>query len=33
MQAAFLLFTVAVLLSNILADWLYPRLDPRARHH
>jgi peptide/nickel transport system permease protein len=32
MQAAFLLFTIAVLLSNILADWLYPRLDPRARH-
>lgn len=33
MQAAFLLFTIAVLLSNIVADWLYPRLDPRARHH
>jgi peptide/nickel transport system permease protein len=33
MQAAFLLFTIAVLCSNILADWLYPRLDPRARHH
>ena len=31
MQAAFLLFTVAVLFSNLLADWLYPRLDPRAR--
>ncbi|NDJ62231.1 MAG: ABC transporter permease [Chloroflexi bacterium] len=31
MQAAFLLFTAAVLLSNLLADWLYPRLDPRAR--
>jgi len=29
MQAAFLLFTVAVLLSNILADLLYRRLDPR----
>ncbi len=29
MQAAFLLFTVAVLLSNILADVLYHRLDPR----
>ena len=33
MQATFLLFTFAVLFSNILADWLYPRLDPRARHH
>ncbi len=33
MQAAFLLFTIAVLFSNILADWLYPRLDPRARQH
>jgi peptide/nickel transport system permease protein len=31
MQASFLLFTLAVLFSNILADWLYPRLDPRAR--
>lgn len=31
MQAAFLVFTVAVLLSNLLADFLYPRLDPRAR--
>jgi len=31
MQAAFLLFTIAVLASNLLADWLYPRLDPRAR--
>jgi peptide/nickel transport system permease protein len=31
MQAAFLLFTIAVLASNIFADWLYPRLDPRAR--
>ena len=31
MQATFLVFTVAVLLSNILADFLYPMLDPRAR--
>lgn len=31
MQAAFLLFTIAVLASNLFADWLYPRLDPRAR--
>lgn len=31
MQASFLLFTIAILLSNLLADWLYPRLDPRAR--
>jgi len=31
MQAAFLLFTVAVLASNLFADWLYPKLDPRAR--
>lgn len=31
MQAAFLVFTVAVLASNLLADFLYPRLDPRAR--
>jgi len=31
MQATFLVFTVAVLLCNLLADVLYPRLDPRAR--
>jgi peptide/nickel transport system permease protein len=31
MQAAFLLFTVAVLLSNLLADLLYPLLDPRVK--
>ena len=31
MQAAFLVFTVAVLISNLLADFVYPRLDPRAR--
>lgn len=31
MQAAFLLFTIAVLLSNVLAELLYPLLDPRTR--
>jgi peptide/nickel transport system permease protein len=31
MQASFLLFTIAVLASNLFADWLYPKLDPRAR--
>jgi peptide/nickel transport system permease protein len=31
MQAAFLLFTVAVLLSNLLADFLYQFLDPRTK--
>lgn len=31
MQATFLVFTIAVLLSNVLADYLYPMLDPRAR--
>ena len=31
MQATFLVFTIAVLLSNLLADYLYPMLDPRAR--
>jgi peptide/nickel transport system permease protein len=31
MQGAFLLFTIAVLLSNLLADLLYPWLDPRTR--
>ena len=31
MQAAFLLFTVAVLVSNLLADLLYPLLDPRTK--
>jgi peptide/nickel transport system permease protein len=31
MQAAFLLFTVAMLLSNLLADLIYPMLDPRAK--
>lgn len=31
MQAAFLLFTIAVLLSNVLAELLYPLLDPRTK--
>lgn len=31
MQATFLVFTIAVLLANILADLIYPRLDPRTR--
>ena len=31
MQAAFLIFTGAVLLANLLADLLYPLLDPRTR--
>jgi peptide/nickel transport system permease protein len=31
MQAAFLLFTIAVLLSNVVADMLYPLLDPRTK--
>lgn len=31
MQAAFLLITIAVLLSNLLADFIYPLLDPRTR--
>jgi len=31
MQAAFLMITIAVLLSNLLADFLYPLLDPRTR--
>lgn len=31
MQAAFLLITIAVLLSNLLADFLYPLLDPRTK--
>lgn len=32
MQATFLIFTLAVLAANLIADVLYPRLDPRARH-
>ena len=31
MQAAFLVFTVAVLIANLAADLLYPILDPRTR--
>jgi peptide/nickel transport system permease protein len=31
MQAAFLVFTVAVLVANLFADLLYPILDPRMR--
>lgn len=31
MQATFLIFTIAVLASNLLADLLYPLLDPRVR--
>jgi peptide/nickel transport system permease protein len=31
MQAAFLLFTLAVLFSNLLADMLYPLCDPRTK--
>ncbi|MDX1436959.1 MAG: ABC transporter permease [Anaerolineales bacterium] len=31
MQAAFLLFTIAVLLCNLLADFLYQFLDPRTK--
>ena len=31
MQAAFLVFTVAVLVANLIADLLYPILDPRTR--
>lgn len=32
MQACFLVFTLAVLAANLVADLLYPHLDPRARH-
>jgi peptide/nickel transport system permease protein len=31
MQATFLVFTLAVLGANLLADAIYPRLDPRTR--
>ena len=31
LQASFLVITIAVLLSNLLADMIYPLLDPRAR--
>lgn len=32
MQATFLVFTLAVLVANLIADLIYPRLDPRARY-
>jgi peptide/nickel transport system permease protein len=32
MQAAFLLFTFAMLISNLLADFFYGWLDPRTKH-
>lgn len=32
MQAAFLLFTAAVLVANLIADLLYPLIDPRVKH-
>lgn len=32
LQASFLVFTIAVLAANLIADMLYPRLDPRARN-
>ncbi|WP_280419603.1 ABC transporter permease [Nocardia carnea] len=32
LQGAFLLATLGVILANILADLLYPLLDPRVRH-
>jgi peptide/nickel transport system permease protein len=31
LQGGFLLFTLGVLALNLVADWLYPRLDPRLR--
>lgn len=31
MQGAFLVFTIAVLIANLLADLLYPLVDPRTR--
>lgn len=31
LQASFLVITIAVLISNLLADLIYPLLDPRAR--
>lgn len=31
LQGGFLLFTVGVLVINLLTDWLYTRLDPRVR--
>jgi peptide/nickel transport system permease protein len=31
LQGGFLLFTVGVLVTNLVTDWLYGRLDPRVR--
>ncbi len=31
LQGAFLVFTLAVVGANLLADLTYPRLDPRVR--
>jgi len=31
MQAVFLIITLSVLLANLLADFIYVVLDPRAR--
>jgi peptide/nickel transport system permease protein len=31
LQGGFLLFTVGVLITNLVTDWLYGRLDPRVR--
>ena len=31
LQALFLLFSIAVILANLVADLLYARLDPRVR--
>ncbi len=31
LQGGFLVFTVGVILMNLLTEWLYPRLDPRVR--
>jgi peptide/nickel transport system permease protein len=31
LQGGFLVFTLGVLLINLLTDWLYARLDPRLR--
>jgi len=31
LQASFLVITIAILLSNLLADLIYPLIDPRAR--
>ena len=31
LQGGFLIFTIGVLVINLLTDWVYPRLDPRLR--